>query len=89
MVDMIDTWLFAAFCLSFLAAGACYRVFRAGTRHDRFLAAMVAVTIGSSAGLALSIATGTLLVLDATIILALLCFACLIALAKFPGGAAA
>jgi multisubunit Na+/H+ antiporter MnhF subunit len=89
MVDMIDTWLFAAFCSSLLAAGAFFRVFRAGTRHDRFLAAMVAVTTGSAAGLVLSIAMGTLLILDATIVLALLCFAGLIALAKFPGGAGA
>jgi multisubunit Na+/H+ antiporter MnhF subunit len=86
---MIDTWLFAAFCSSLLAAGAIVRVLRAGTRHDRFLAAMVAVTTGSVAGLALSISMGTLLVLDATIVLALLCFAGLIALAKFPGGAGA
>jgi len=86
---MIDTWLFAAFCLALLTAAAFFRVFRAGTRHDRFLAAMVAVTIGSAAGPVLSIALGTLLVLDATIVIALLCFAGLIALAKFPGGAIA
>lgn len=86
---MIDTWLFAAFCLSLLAAGAFIRVLRTGTRHDRFLAAMVAVTIGSAAGLTVSISLGTLLVLDATIVIALLCFAGLIAFARFPGGAGA
>jgi multisubunit Na+/H+ antiporter MnhF subunit len=86
---MIDTWLFAAFCLLLLTLGALFRVLRTKTRHDRYIAAMVAVMVGSVAGLTLSIAYGTLQILDATIILALLCFAGIIVLAKFPGGAGA
>lgn len=89
MVDMIDTWFFAAFCLGLLTAGAIFRVLRTKSRHDRFLAATVAITTGSAAGLVLSIAMGTLVVLDATIIIALLCYAALIGLAKSPGGAGA
>jgi multisubunit Na+/H+ antiporter MnhF subunit len=89
MVDMIDTWLFAAFCLALVALGVLVRVLRSGTRNDRNLAAMVAVTVVSAAGLTLSIAAGTLLVLDATIVLILLCFAGIIARAKFGGGAGA
>lgn len=86
---MIDTWLLAALCLSVLTAGALVRVVRTRNRHDRHLAAMVAVTIGSAAGLTLSITLSTLVVLDITIILALLCFAGIIALATFPGGTGA
>jgi len=86
---MIDTWLFAAFCLLLLTLGALFRVLRSKTRHDRYIAAMVAVMAGSVAGLTLSIAYGTLLILDATIVLALLCSGGIIALAKLPGGAGA
>ncbi len=86
---MIDTWLLAAFCLILLTLGALVRVLRSRTRNDRYLAAMVMVTAGSAAGLTLSIAAGTLLVLDATIMVVLLCFAGIIARAKFCGGAGA
>jgi multisubunit Na+/H+ antiporter MnhF subunit len=89
MIEMIDTWLLAAFCLSLLMLGALVRVVRIKNRNDRHLAAMVAITIGSSAGLTLSVALGTVLILDLTIILALLGFAGIIALAKFSGGAPA
>jgi multisubunit Na+/H+ antiporter MnhF subunit len=89
MVDMIDTWLFAAFCLLLLMVGVLFRMLRTKTRHDRYIAAMVAVMVGSAAGLTLSIGKGTLLVLDVTIVLALLCFAGIIAGAKFSGGAGA
>jgi multisubunit Na+/H+ antiporter MnhF subunit len=86
---MIDTWLVAASLLALLLFGALIRVVRTKSRHDRHLAAMVAVTIGSATGLTLSIALGSLLVLDITIILALLCFAGVIASARFAGGASA
>jgi len=89
MVDMIDTWLFAAVCLFLLTAGALVRVLCTKNRHDRYLAAMVAVTIGSSAGLVLSIAMGTLFILEMTIVIALLCLAGIIARVKFSGGAGA
>ena len=89
MVDMIDTWLFAAFCFSLLTLAVLVRMLRSRTRNDRYLAAMVAVTVISAAGLTLSITAGTLVILDATIILVLLCFAGIIARAKFGGGAGA
>jgi len=86
---MIDTWLSATFCLALVALGVLVRVLRSGTRDDRYLAAMVAVTVVSGAGLTLSIAAGSLLVLDATIAVILFCFAGIIARAKFGGGAGA
>jgi len=89
MVDMIDTWLLASVCLALLLLGALFRVIRTRSRNDRYLAALVAITIGSAAGIALSVSMGTLFVLDITIVLALLCFALVIAAAKFSGGAAA
>jgi multisubunit Na+/H+ antiporter MnhF subunit len=86
---MIDTWLAAACFLLLLTAGALFRVVRTKTRYDRYVAAMVAVTIGSTAGLVLSIALGTILVLDGTILLSLVCFAGIMAMLQYPGGAAA
>ena len=86
---MIDTWLLAAVCLALLMLGALVRVIRIKNRHDRHLAAMVAITIGSAAGLTLSIALGMLLVLDITIVLVLLSFAAVIGFAHASGGAGA
>jgi multisubunit Na+/H+ antiporter MnhF subunit len=86
---MIDTWLAAAFLLLLLTAGALFRVVRTKTRYDRYVAAMVAVTIGSTAGLVLSVALGMLLVLDLTILLSLVCFAGIMALLQYSEGAAA
>ncbi|MCK9631863.1 MAG: hypothetical protein M0R30_09485 [Methanoregula sp.] len=86
---MIDTWLFAAFCLALLMVGALVRVFRSAKRDDRYLAAMVAVMTGAAVGLTVSISMGTMLILDITIILALLCIAGIIGKAKFSGGAGA
>lgn len=87
MIDMIDTWLLASALLALLTLGALFRVVRTKSRNDRFLAALVAITVGSAAGLALSISQGTLFILDITIVLALLCFAALIAAARYTGGA--
>ena len=86
---MIDTWLLASACLVLLLLGAIFRVIRTRSRNDRFLAALVAITIGSAAGLTLSISQGTLLFLDIAIALSLACFALLIAAARFTGGARA
>ena len=86
---MIDTWLLASACLALLMLGAIFRVVRTKSRNDRFLSALVAVTVGSAAALALSISQGTLLFLDIAIALSLVCFALLIAAARFTGGAAA
>jgi multisubunit Na+/H+ antiporter MnhF subunit len=86
---MIDTWFTAAVCLGILMLGAVFRAARTRNRADRYLATMVAITIGSAAGMTASIAFGTLLILDVTIILALLCFAGTIAVARHTGGPAA
>jgi len=86
---MIDTWLLASACLVLLLLGAIFRIVRTKSRNDRFLAALVAITIGSAAGLTLSISQGTLLFLDIAIALSLLCFAFLIAAVRFTGGAGA
>ena len=86
---MIDTWLLASACLVLLLLGAIFRIVRTKSRNDRFLATLVAITIGSAAGLTLSISQGTLLFLDIAIALSLLCFAFLIAAVRFTGGAGA
>lgn len=86
---MIDTWLLASACFALLALGALFRVVRTKSRNDRYLAALVAITTGSAAGLSLCISLETLLVADITIVLSLLCFALLIAAAQYQKEAAA
>ncbi len=76
---MIDPWFFAAFCLGLLAACALVRVVRIPVLYDRIVAAAVTITIAAVTGLVLSIALGNILVLDVTIILALLGYAAVIA----------
>lgn len=76
---MIDPWLFTAFCLGILAACALVRVIRIPVLYDRIVAAVVTITIGSVAGLMVSIGTGSILVLDIVIVLTLLAYAAVIA----------
>ena len=76
---MIYPWFFAAFCLLLLAACALVRVVRIPVHYDRLVAAAVTVTIAAVAGLVLSIALGSILVLDIIIILALSGYAVIIA----------
>jgi len=76
---MIDPWFFAAFCLGILVAGALVRVVRIPVLYDRLIAATVTITIAAASGLSLSISLGSLQVLDATIIIALLGYAIIIA----------
>lgn len=76
---MIDPWFFTAFCLVLLAACALVRVVRIPVLYDRIVAAAVTIAIAAVAGLVLSIALGDILVLDVTIILALLGYAAIIA----------
>jgi multisubunit Na+/H+ antiporter MnhF subunit len=85
---MIDPWFFAAFCLGLLAACALVRVVRIPVLYDRLIAAAVTVTLAAGAGLVLSIGTGDILVLDLTIILALLGYAVVIASGSFAQEAA-
>jgi multisubunit Na+/H+ antiporter MnhF subunit len=86
---MIDTWLLATLCLLLLTGGALVRVARTKTRYDRYVAAQVAVTTVGTAGLCLSIALGTLMVLDVTVILALVCFSVILAAVSFSWGESA
>lgn len=86
---MIDTWLLATLCLLVLTAGALTRVVWTKTPYDRYVAALVAVTAAGGAGLCLSIALGSLLALDLTVLLALVCFAVILAAVSFPWGEAA
>jgi len=83
---MIDTWLLATFCLLLLTAGALVRVLWIKTRYDRYVAALVAVTAAGAAGLCLSIALGTLIALDLTVILALIFYSVILALISFSWG---
>ena len=76
---MIDPWFFTAFCLALLAACALVRVLRIPVIYDRIVAATVTITIGAAAGLMLSIGTGSILILDIVIILALLAYGAVIA----------
>lgn len=76
---MIDTWLLAVFFLALLTLGALVRVVRIKSRYDRLVAAIVALLLASMIGLLLSIAWGTLFVLNITIVLVLICFAILVA----------
>jgi multisubunit Na+/H+ antiporter MnhF subunit len=76
---MIDTWFFAALCLCLIAAGALVRVVRIPMLYDRIVAATAGIAIAAVAGLTLSISWGNMLILDVTIIFALLAYAAVIA----------
>ena len=65
---MINTWLFAAVCLFFLAFCAVLRIIPGPTLLDRLIAINAAVTIGCAAAIALTISDGNLVVLEAAII---------------------
>lgn len=80
---MIDTWLLAVFFLALLTLGALVRVVRIKSRYDRLVAAIVALLLASMIGLLLSIAWGTLFVLNITIVLVLICFGILVAHVHF------
>lgn len=86
---MIDTWFIAALCLLLIAAGALVRVIRIPARYDRIAAATAFVTIAGSAGITISLWQGSILILDAVIILALLCYAAIIASCSATGEAEA
>ncbi|WP_321507753.1 hypothetical protein [uncultured Methanoregula sp.] len=83
---MIDTWLLAVFFLALLTLGALIRVIRIKSRFDRLVAAIVAISLAALTGLLLSIALGTFLVLNITILLVLVCFAGLVAKIHFSKG---
>ena len=70
---MIDTWLTAAVLFALITVGALIRLLRASGQHDRILAALLTITFGSAAGLLLTISMGTHFILDATIVISLIC----------------
>ena len=78
---MIDTWLFAALCLFFLALCAILRVIPGPTRFDRIVALDVAVTIACAGGLALAVRWGNPAVIDSVIVIAAVCYTGAIGLA--------
>ncbi|MFA6226301.1 MAG: monovalent cation/H+ antiporter complex subunit F [Methanoregula sp.] len=80
---MIDTWLFAALCLGFLAFCALLQGIPGPERNDRLVSFTASVTLASATALVVCIAWGNLLILDAAIIIALLLFAGIIGCAKF------
>jgi multisubunit Na+/H+ antiporter MnhF subunit len=83
---MIDTWLFAVLCLIFLSVCAVVRIIPGPTRDDQLIALNTAITLAAGAALMLSISFGNLVILDASIALLALCFAGLIAIARFGKG---
>jgi multicomponent Na+:H+ antiporter subunit F len=72
---MIDTWLFAALCLFFLALCAILRIIPGPTRFDRIVAANVAMTIAVAGALVLGVSLGNPLVIDVAIVIAALGYA--------------
>jgi len=83
---MIDSWLFAALCLIFLSICAILTIIPGPSRDDRLIAVNAAVTIAATAAIAFSISRGNLFVLDVSIVLAALCYAGTIAIARSKKG---
>ena len=85
LVSMIDTWLFTALVLGILALFVILRSIPARTPDDRLVAGTVAVTLVAMTALTLSIAYGTLIILDLVIVLAMIGFIIMLWTAKHPG----
>lgn len=79
---MIDTWLFTALVLGVLALCVILRSVPVKYANDRLVAGTVAVALVGMTALSLSIALGTLLILDAGIVIALAGLAILIRAGK-------
>ncbi len=82
---MIDTWLFTALVLGILALCVILRGIRTRSPDDRLVAGTVAVTLVAMTALTLSIAFGTLIILDLFIVIALIGCAIMIWTGKHPG----
>lgn len=82
---MIDTWLFTALILGILALCVILRGIPAKSRDDRLVAGTVAVILVSMAALTLSIALGTLIILDLVILFSIIGFGIMICAGKNPG----
>jgi multisubunit Na+/H+ antiporter MnhF subunit len=85
LADMIDTWLFTALILGVLCLGVVLRGIPARSRDDRLVAGTVAVILVSMAVLALSIASGMLILLDVVILFGICSFAVMIWTGKLRG----
>lgn len=82
---MIDTWLFTALVLGILALFVILRSIPARTPDDRLIAGTVAIALVAMTALTLSIAYGTLIILDLVIVLAMIGFIIMLWTAKHPG----
>ena len=82
---MIDTWLFTALVLGVLALFVILRSIPVRSPADRLVAGTVAVTLVAMTALTLSIAYGTLIILDLVIVVALIGFIIMLWIAKHPG----
>ncbi|RPI36233.1 MAG: hypothetical protein EHM53_12720 [Methanoregulaceae archaeon] len=85
LADMIDTWLFTALILGVLSLCVVLRGIPARSRDDRLVAGTVAVILVSMAVLALSIASGMLILLDVVILSGICCFGVMIWTGKLRG----
>jgi multisubunit Na+/H+ antiporter MnhF subunit len=85
LVSMIDTWLFTALVLGILALFVILRSIPARTPDDRLIAGTVAIALVAMTALTLSIAYGTLIILDLVIVLAMIGFIIMLWTAKHPG----
>jgi len=85
LVSMIDTWLFTALVLGILALFVILRSIPVRTPDDRLVAGTVAITLVAMTALTLSIAYGTLIILDLVIVLAMIGFIIMLWTAKHPG----
>jgi multisubunit Na+/H+ antiporter MnhF subunit len=85
LLSMIDTWLFTALVLGVLALCVILRSVPTRLPDDRLVAGTVAVTLVAMTALTLSIAYGTLMILDLVIIIALIGFAIMIWTGKHLG----
>jgi multisubunit Na+/H+ antiporter MnhF subunit len=85
LVSMIDTWLFTTLVLGVLALFVILRSIPVRTPDDRLVAGTVAVTLVAMTALTLSIAYGSLIILDLVIVLALIVFIIMLWTAKHPG----
>ncbi|MEN6442959.1 MAG: monovalent cation/H+ antiporter complex subunit F [Methanoregula sp.] len=82
---LIDTWLFAAGCLFFLAFCAVLRIIPGPSWLDRLVAINVAITIACSGFIALAFAWGNLMILGIAIVFAVIGFSGTIGSAYFHG----
>jgi multisubunit Na+/H+ antiporter MnhF subunit len=85
LVSMIDTWLFTALVLGVLALFVILRSIPVRSPDDRLVAGTVAVTLVAMTALTLSIAYGTLIIIDLVIVVALIGFIIMLWTANHPG----